>query len=69
MKKLLRPVVAALMLGLGVTMIAGCAPRNPNRPAVSQHVCKSCGHTSPAAGKCPGCKVDMLPTTGTATKK
>lgn len=62
MKKLLRPFVLAVTLGLGLSMIVSCAPRNPNRAAVGQHVCKSCGRTAATAAKCPTCYVDMVAT-------
>ena len=64
MKKLLRPFVLAVTLGLGLSMIVGCAPRNPNRAAVGQHVCITCGDSAATAAKCTKCYVDMVPTSG-----
>ena len=66
MKKLLRPFIFAVTLGIGLSMMTACAPRNPNRAAVGQHVCKSCGYTAPTAGECPSCHVAMT-ATGTSS--
>lgn len=62
MKKILRPFIFALTLGLGLSSMVACAPRNPNRAEVRQHACLNCGYRSPSAGECPSCHVALTKT-------